>query len=68
MRENLELFREDGRLTGVFIWQFADCRITEEIEYFGSRPRSHNNKGVVDEYRRPKEAFDVVKEIFPTMG
>lgn len=68
IRENLELFREDGRLTGVFIWQFADCRITEEIEYFGSRPRSHNNKGVVDEYRRPKEAFDVVKEIFPTMG
>lgn len=68
IRENLELFREDGRLTGVFVWQFADCRITEEIEYFGSRPRSHNNKGVVDEYRRPKEAFDVVKEIFPTMG
>lgn len=68
IRENLELFREDGRLTGAFVWQFADCRITEEIEYFGSRPRSHNNKGVVDEYRRPKEAFDVVKEIFHTMG
>lgn len=68
IRENLELFREDGRLTGAFVWQFADCRITEEIEYFGSRPRSHNNKGVVDEYRRPKEAFDVIKEIFPTMG
>lgn len=67
IRENLEVFREDGRLTGTFIWQFADCKITEEIEYFGSRPRCHNNKGVVDEYRRPKEAFDVVKEIFPTL-
>lgn len=65
--ENLEVFREDGRLTGAFIWQFADCKVTEEGEYFRSRARCHNNKGVVDEYRRPKEAFDVVKEIFPTL-
>ena len=66
IRENLEAFRDDGRLTGVFVWQFADCRVSEE--WFGSRPRSHNNKGVVDEYRRPKEAFDVVKALFATMG
>lgn len=66
IRENLEVYREDGRLSGVFIWQFADCRVTEE-EWFHTRARCHNNKGVVDEYRRPKEAFDVVKEIFPTM-
>jgi len=66
LRENLELYREDARITGTFIWQFADCRVTEE-EWFASRPRSHNNKGVVDEYRRPKLAYDVVKEIFPMM-
>lgn len=66
IRENLELYREDERITGTFIWQFADCRVTEE-EWFDKRPRSHNNKGVVDEYRRPKLAYDVVKEIFPTM-
>lgn len=66
LRENLELYREDARITGTFIWQFADCRVTEE-EWFHARPRSHNNKGVVDEYRRPKLAYDVVKEIFPTM-
>lgn len=66
IRENLEIYREDERLTGVFIWQFADCKVTEE-EWFSSRARCHNNKGVVDEYRRPKEAFDVVKEMFPTM-
>ena len=66
IRENLEVYREDKRLTGTFIWQFADCKVTEE-EWFSSRARCHNNKGVVDEYRRPKEAFDMIKEFFPTM-
>ena len=66
IRENLEVYRDDARITGTFIWQFADCKVTEE-EWFASRARCHNNKGVVDEYRRPKEAFDVVKELFPTM-
>ena len=63
LRENLEIYRDDERVTGTFIWQFADCRVTEE-EWFASRPRSHNNKGIVDEYRRPKLAYDTVKELF----
>ena len=66
IRENLEVYEADERLTGVFIWQFADCKVTEE-KWFSTRVRCHNNKGVVDEYRRPKEAFDVVKEMFPNM-
>lgn len=63
IRENLEVYKEDKRLSGVFVWQFADCKVTEE-GWFLSRARCHNNKGVVDEYRRPKEAFDVIKEIY----
>ncbi|MDE5865425.1 MAG: beta-glucuronidase [Lachnospiraceae bacterium] len=63
IRENLEVYKEDKRLSGVFVWQFADCKVTEEGWFF-SRARCHNNKGVVDEYRRPKEAFDVIKEIY----
>ncbi len=66
IRENLEVYRDDPRVTGTFIWQFADCRVTEE-EWFAARPKSHNNKGVVDEYRRPKLAYDVVKEMFPQL-
>lgn len=66
IKENLLVYAEDERLTGTFIWQFADCRVTEE-EWFAARPRSYNNKGVVDEYRRPKEAFDTVKELFPLL-
>lgn len=29
-----------------------------------TRARCHNNKGVVDEYRRPKLAFDTIKEMY----
>ncbi|MCD8326422.1 MAG: hypothetical protein LUC90_07000 [Lachnospiraceae bacterium] len=64
LRENMEVYLDDRRLSGVFIWQFADCRVTEEENWFAARARCHNNKGVVDEFRRPKIAFDVVKERF----
>lgn len=47
---------------GVYIWQFCDIRISEE--WFGGRPRTMNNKGIVDEYRRQKLAYDVAKKIF----
>lgn len=63
IRENLEVYMNNEAISGVFVWQFADCRVTEE-EWFSTRVRCHNNKGVVDEYRRPKLAFDTVKEMF----
>lgn len=52
----------DDDISAVFIWQFADCRVDESISLF--RPRTFNNKGIVDEYRRKKLAYDVVKRIF----
>lgn len=64
IRDNLKVYMNDQNITGVFIWQFADCRVTEEGGWFATRARCHNNKGVVDEYRRPKLAYDVIKEIF----
>jgi beta-glucuronidase len=48
--------------SGVYIWQFCDIRISEE--WFGGRPRTMNNKGVVDEYRRRKMSYGVVKRLF----
>lgn len=47
---------------GVYIWQFCDIRISEE--WWGGRPRTMNNKGVFDEYRRPKLCAAVVREMF----
>lgn len=63
LRENLETYMSHPDISGLFVWQFADCRVTEE-EWFPSRARCHNNKGVVDEYRRPKEGYDTVTEMF----
>lgn len=48
--------------SGVYIWQFCDGRVCDS--WFGVRPRTMNNKGIVDEYRRPKLAYEVVKRIF----
>ena len=64
IRESLEVYMNDERICGTFIWQFADCRVTEDGGWFATRARCRNNKGIVDEYRRPKLAYDTVKEIF----
>jgi beta-glucuronidase len=55
---------ESDRWCGVSIWQFCDTRSSDERWRMLARPRGFNNKGVVDEYRRPKMAYDVVKRHF----
>ena len=56
---------KDG-CSGLYLWQYADVRISEE--WFSFRPRTMNNKGIVDEYRRRKLSYDVVKRIFESYG
>lgn len=56
-----ELFVRGKRACGLAIWQFCDVRTGHERI---SRGRCFNNKGVVDEYRRPKMAYDSVKRMF----
>lgn len=68
IRDSLEIYMNDSNITAVFIWQFADCRVTEDGGWFATRARCHNNKGIVDEYRRPKMSYDVVKEMFEKYG
>ncbi|OON97724.1 MAG: hypothetical protein ATN31_01340 [Candidatus Epulonipiscioides saccharophilum] len=57
---------ENPACSGVFIWQFCDCQVSSG--WFKERGRLHNNKGIVDEYRRPKLSYDVVKNIFSQYG
>ncbi|WP_461213646.1 glycoside hydrolase family 2 protein [Lacticaseibacillus sp. GG6-2] len=63
IQDNLDVYLHDERLTGIFLWQFADCRVTDE-EWFDRRPRGYNNKGILDEYRRPKMAYATVKKAY----
>ncbi len=62
----LNAYMPSSEIAGVFIWQFADCRVTEDGGWFSTRARCHNNKGVYDEYRRPKLAAEVVKKHYET--
>ena len=62
LREQLEAVLSFENCAGVYVWQFCDIRISEE--WWGGRPRTMNNKGIVDEYRRPKLCYEVVKELF----
>lgn len=62
----LRIFRGDPKLSGTFIWQFADIRgdLRSERGFFRDRARSFNNKGLVNEYRKPKLAYRVVRDIY----
>lgn len=62
LREQIEAVFAHEKCSGVFLWQFCDTRVSEEI--FAGRPKTMNNKGIVDAYRRPKLAYDVVKALF----
>jgi len=58
------LFIDRQRFCGLGIWQFCDVRSSALVSRILGRPRGFNNKGVVDEYRRPKLAYEVVKHWF----
>ena len=62
MVRQIDAVLSDESCCGIFLWQFADCRVDES--WFEKRPKSSNNKGVVDEYRRPKLAYADVKACF----
>lgn len=62
LEKQLTAVLENPNCVGVYIWQFCDVRVSDE--WFGNRPRTMNNKGVVDEFRRRKLCYDVVKRVF----
>jgi beta-glucuronidase len=60
LEEVIRYFAGSPRICGLSIWLFNDFRTPDLV----SRPRSYNDKGVVDEYRRPKMAYQTVKQAF----
>ncbi len=66
LKEQIKTVLDYDDCCGVYIWQFCDIRVSEE--WFAVRPRTMNNKGIVDEYRRRKLSYEVVKEIFESYG
>lgn len=62
--EQLGCVLNHPRVAGVFVWQYCDVRVDEGISVSWGRPRCMNNKGAVDEHRRPKLVFDTIKRHF----
>ena len=60
--EQLKVVFDTPRLSGVYLWQFADVKVSEE--WARARPKTMNNKGILDNWRRPKMAYAVVKKAF----
>ncbi|WP_246188149.1 glycoside hydrolase family 2 TIM barrel-domain containing protein [Paenibacillus tengchongensis] len=66
--EALAVFRSDPQIGGTYIWQFADIRgdLKSSSTHFRDRARGFNNKGLVNEYRKPKQSFREVRRIYRT--
>ena len=62
LEEQLAAVLAHPDVSGVFIWQFADVRVDES--WAPQRPNTRNNKGVVDAFRRPKMACQVVRKMY----
>jgi len=62
LEQQLKAVLGHEKIAGVFIWQFSDCRVPDGNFY--GRPRCMNNKGIVDENRNKKLAYETVKRIF----
>lgn len=48
------------KINGLAMWHFSDAR-TYGGGYAINRPRTFNNKGTLDEYRRPKQAYYTIR-------
>ena len=58
---NYAMTNED--CAGISIWHFADTRSYIATNGIYGRARGYNNKGIMDEFRRPKLAWDAVSRI-----
>ena len=47
---------------GILLWQFCNSPVDDNSRIM-MRPRGYNNKGLVDEYRQPKQAWKLFPEI-----
>ena len=62
IEEQVSTLLANPRLSGVYLWQFADVRVAEE--WAMHRPKAQNNKGIVDLYRNPKLSYLLMKRLF----
>ena len=62
--EAIDAVLGNPRYCGITLWQMADCKSYVNSGQIRCKPRGFNSAGLLDEYRRPKLAFDTVKRLF----
>lgn len=62
LTDALQIFRDDPWIVGYYIWQFCDIRTCPQTGL--NRARHYNNKGILNEYRRPKQAYFAVRDLY----
>lgn len=62
LEELISKFGSVEDLSGIILWMFSDCRVDEE--FFHERPKTQNNKGVVDIFRNTKLGYETVRNEF----
>ena len=55
-----ELCYNEPGVVGTYVWQYCDIRSENEL----NRARSYNNKGILNEYRRPKLSYYIIKDLY----
>ncbi|HME54184.1 MAG TPA: glycoside hydrolase family 2 TIM barrel-domain containing protein [Candidatus Lokiarchaeia archaeon] len=63
LRYYIETCMQHDFIGGTWTWMFSDTRVDLPDRPDG-RARSYNNKGMVDEFRTPKLAYDVIRELY----
>lgn len=58
----MTVFRDDPMVAGMYVWQFCDTRTCRKMGL--DRARTYNNKGILNEYRKPKMAYYTVRNIY----
>ena len=64
IKQVVESIRNNPEWSGVMLWLFCNCNTFTGTDYMVMRPRGFNNKGLLDEYRRPKMAWKILPELF----
>ncbi len=66
LEKSMQIFRNRPEVGGMMIWQYCDIRVRTAQAM--SRPRTFNNKGMVNEYRQPKMAYYTAKKMYEQMA
>ena len=64
LKEVIQNSVEQDGVCGTLIWHFSDTTSDKDI----AKARGFNNKGIVDEYRRPKLTYYIIKELFDNIN